>query len=167
MKIEVKICQIYVDGLIQERRNSIAKAMELHLSCTNPSIWLYGGLLLYMCESNGSLLAKIMTYHLLFTIPFPEKIRIIDNWPPRNNLQMCWQPHEPTGFSRLHLLQFYDYSSDKWQSIILIILQAESPLKSFNLLEVWSHQGHSPTKGKNKEVVISRDNHIKGQSHLC
>ena len=27
-----------IDGLVQERRNSIAKALELHLSCTNPSI---------------------------------------------------------------------------------------------------------------------------------
>ena len=37
----------HVDGLVQERRNSIAKAMELRLSCTNPSmcycsfIWIY------------------------------------------------------------------------------------------------------------------------------
>ena len=28
----------YVDGLVQERRNSIANAHELRLSCTNPSI---------------------------------------------------------------------------------------------------------------------------------
>ena len=26
-----------MDGLVQERRNSIANAMELRLSCTNPS----------------------------------------------------------------------------------------------------------------------------------
>ena len=25
-----------IDGLMQERRNSIANALELHLSCTNP-----------------------------------------------------------------------------------------------------------------------------------
>ena len=29
---------LYIDGLGQERRNSIANALELHLSCTNPSI---------------------------------------------------------------------------------------------------------------------------------
>ena len=29
---------IYIDGLVQERRNSSALAMELRLSCTNPSI---------------------------------------------------------------------------------------------------------------------------------
>ena len=30
--------RLYIDGLVQERRNSIALAMELRLSCTNPSI---------------------------------------------------------------------------------------------------------------------------------
>ena len=31
--------QLYhIDGLVQERRNSIANALEVHLSCTNPSI---------------------------------------------------------------------------------------------------------------------------------
>ena len=29
----------YIDGLVQERRNSSALAMELHLSYTNPSKW--------------------------------------------------------------------------------------------------------------------------------
>ena len=28
-----------LDGLVQERRNSSALAMEFCLSCTNPSIW--------------------------------------------------------------------------------------------------------------------------------
>ena len=39
-------CQIWIwyhtsdsDGLVQERRNSIANALELRLSCTNPSIY--------------------------------------------------------------------------------------------------------------------------------
>ena len=29
----------YIDGLVQERRNSIANALELRLPCTNVSIW--------------------------------------------------------------------------------------------------------------------------------
>ena len=29
---------LHIDGLVQERRNSSALAMELRLSCTNPSI---------------------------------------------------------------------------------------------------------------------------------
>ena len=28
----------HIDGLVQERRNSIANALELHLSCTKPLI---------------------------------------------------------------------------------------------------------------------------------
>ena len=31
----------YIDGLMRERCNSSALAMELHLSCTNPSIWRF------------------------------------------------------------------------------------------------------------------------------
>ena len=31
----------YIDGLVQERRNSIANALELRLSCTNQSIYGY------------------------------------------------------------------------------------------------------------------------------
>ena len=37
-----------VDGLVQERRNSIANALELHLSCTNP---LIDGLVQERCSS--------------------------------------------------------------------------------------------------------------------
>ena len=29
---------VHIDGLVQERRNSIANALELRLSCTDPSI---------------------------------------------------------------------------------------------------------------------------------
>ena len=32
---------LYLGGFMQERRNSIAIALELRLSCTNPSIWIY------------------------------------------------------------------------------------------------------------------------------
>ena len=32
-------CWDHIDGLMQERCNSIANALELHLSCTNPSTW--------------------------------------------------------------------------------------------------------------------------------
>ena len=31
----------HIDWLVQERCNSIANALELHLSCTNPSIWFH------------------------------------------------------------------------------------------------------------------------------
>ena len=35
----IQFCDAYIDGLVQERRNSIANALELRLSCTNPSIY--------------------------------------------------------------------------------------------------------------------------------
>ena len=41
---DVIMSEAYIDGLVQERRNSIADAMELRLSCTNPS----------MCDTNSS-----------------------------------------------------------------------------------------------------------------
>ena len=36
--ISFLLIQEYFDGLVQERRNSIANALELRLSCTNPPI---------------------------------------------------------------------------------------------------------------------------------
>ena len=45
----------YIDGLVRERRNSIALAMQLRLSCTNPSI-------LVQTRRNSSTLA--MELHL-------------------------------------------------------------------------------------------------------
>ena len=47
--ISVLICisaYLYIDGLVQERRNSIANALELHLSCTNPSYWYHNILIM-------------------------------------------------------------------------------------------------------------------------
>ena len=56
-----------IDGLVQERSNSIANAMELRLSCTNPSRWTHN--------------------HLIFTmwIPIPGKMVFtlkqgLNNW---------------------------------------------------------------------------------------
>ena len=38
-KVRINVLYIsYIDGLVQERRNSSALAMELRLSCTKPSI---------------------------------------------------------------------------------------------------------------------------------
>ena len=35
--VSASVCW-YINGLVQERHNSIANALELRLSCTNPSI---------------------------------------------------------------------------------------------------------------------------------
>ena len=39
LEINYFTINIHIDGLVQERRNSIATALELHLSYTNPSIY--------------------------------------------------------------------------------------------------------------------------------
>ena len=41
----------HINGLGQERRNSIANALELRLSCTNPSTYIW----VDICSGNGSL----------------------------------------------------------------------------------------------------------------
>ena len=42
----VVIEAIDIDGLMQERRNSIANALELRLSCIDPSIWYHPNLIM-------------------------------------------------------------------------------------------------------------------------
>ena len=66
----------YSDGLVQERRNSIAIALELHLSCTDPSIrnrlittnwWCYQNdwpIVSIPLFSNEDILCGIDTYHV-------------------------------------------------------------------------------------------------------
>ena len=39
----------HIDGLVQERCNSSALAIELRLSCTNPSIWSWSSLVQMAC----------------------------------------------------------------------------------------------------------------------
>ena len=51
----------YFDGLVQEGRNSSALAMELRLSCTNPSIWDT------VHRYDMLIFAKILTDTLYFT----------------------------------------------------------------------------------------------------
>ena len=46
---------LYFDGLAQERRNSSALAMELRLSCTNPSIYALGPFSLTWFNFNPSM----------------------------------------------------------------------------------------------------------------
>ena len=46
LSIRLGLARHYLNGLVQKRRNSIANALELRLSCTNPSTWtLYSHLI--------------------------------------------------------------------------------------------------------------------------
>ena len=53
----------YFDGLVQERRNSIANALELRLSYTNPSIWI-----LSICLHNDSSFLFNLSWYLLHCV---------------------------------------------------------------------------------------------------
>ena len=64
-----------IDGLVQERRNSIADAMELRLSCINPSVWYLRRtfLVLHMESSPQTLYAfstSQETWSCLYTVYF-------------------------------------------------------------------------------------------------
>ena len=50
MVLAKDINQYYIDGLVQERLNSNALAMELRLSCTNPSICIWD--FVQLCHEN-------------------------------------------------------------------------------------------------------------------
>ena len=55
---------VYIDGLVKERRNSIANALELRLSCTNPSTCPCGGIHI-QCGAviTRSIFSQIFTRH--------------------------------------------------------------------------------------------------------
>ena len=76
-------CQIqdtYIDGLVQERRNSSALAMELRLSSTNPSI--YGAKLSSHCGVTAS--ARICAPTEIFgrTSPSNQSVEVV--WQTMN-----------------------------------------------------------------------------------
>ena len=73
----------HFDGLVQERHNSIANALELHLSCTNPYIsacsiwypWVHPAYTLsYLVII--SLSSKVMLQDWYFTISYPYTLHI-------------------------------------------------------------------------------------------
>ena len=52
----------YIDGLVQERRNFTALALELRLSCTKPSIWH---------QKHWLSLPQVIAWRLYGAKPFP------------------------------------------------------------------------------------------------
>ena len=75
---------LYINGLVQERHNSIANALELRLSCTNPSIWGRTGMHSVHC------------YQWYLSI-LPVKTR--------ENAQKLWHVYCGTVFSWIHLVE--------------------------------------------------------------
>ena len=68
---------LYVDELVQERRNSSANALELRLPCTNPSMWLcMFGVSSIMCVVGICLMLAVW-------LPFGQQLR--SGTRPRDN----------------------------------------------------------------------------------
>ena len=59
-------------GSVQERRNSIANGLELHLSCINPSIWTHDGLVHWRIYASAGL--NVLRFHaIFFLLAGPDK----------------------------------------------------------------------------------------------
>ena len=72
---------LYIDGLVQERHNSIANTLELHLSCTSPSI----------CGAFSEKLT-IGKYHNTSLIVSQYRFRYwLGVMAPSQYLNQCWQ----------------------------------------------------------------------------
>ena len=58
---------LHIDGLVQERCNSSALAMDLSLSCANPSIWVWswrcGCLVTWSCFQQNQLTRQLHLHH--------------------------------------------------------------------------------------------------------
>ena len=77
----------HVDGLVQERRNSSALAMELSLFCTNRSIW---------CHKSWSILVQVMAF--CWTLPSHYLNQCLHlQWTFRNRLQWNLHPNTKLG----------------------------------------------------------------------
>ena len=63
--------QLHIDWLVQERRNSSALAMELRLSCTNPSISIHVHFLINFEKKNAYLKSNFHQISLKFVSEDP------------------------------------------------------------------------------------------------
>ena len=82
--------KLHIDGLVQERCNSIANALELRLSCTNPSICA-------ALEINHELLTKFDYFNCWpFTLHMTDYINSLtprrsgyDKWKMQYSIMLC------------------------------------------------------------------------------
>ena len=79
-KLQINLISFYeIDGLVQERRNSIANAMELRLSCTNPLKCKH----LFTGQAMSALLSGRWGSLGSLIMPYPRWPRGTITWQPR------------------------------------------------------------------------------------
>ena len=117
------IDRINIHRLVQERRNSSALAMELHLSCTNPSICpcLPWGLISTTCEI--AVLRKYRKWEYIFISLNKYRTEVSDTkifypWsacipviPHKSHFQSTCIPNQPT-----FLIPWYSNTCNNFQS---------------------------------------------------
>ena len=91
---------VYIDGLMQERRNSSALAMELRLSCINPSIfceqmtheiWMNFTIWLNLWTVTSYMMMVISSQNLHFNLPYNWI-----SWLFESNVLLCIKDHWTT-----------------------------------------------------------------------
>ena len=95
----------YIDGLVQERRNSIANALELRLYCTNPSIYVLALLLAHCvlhCNELYHIIMRIgrvnvhakkialIRWHLTIFCSVPSRIWHMISYSLSSEHGVCW-----------------------------------------------------------------------------
>ena len=99
LKLFVDKKDAYINGLVQERRNSSALAMELRLSSTNPSIWLF-----------SKSLRIILTWISLLPIWYSwRRLCILVIWNHH-----CGNPRIHKLQSNLNQMRFFNELIGKW-----------------------------------------------------
>ena len=122
----------HIDGLVQDKRNSSALAMGLHLFCTNPSIWSvkYWWSRQYFC---------------CFCFLFFQ--------PVQHFLRQAWAKRRITG--PLHNTMMSHDISNHWQQECLFRVTATNSAKIRSTGQIWIHRWpvDSTTQLKVRSIV--------------
>ena len=79
IKVPVMFYESHYDGLVQEISNSSALAMELRLSCTNPSIWPVSPQLIYnVIVRRAGLLWSQQDFEWRWSVPLFKCLTVLE-----------------------------------------------------------------------------------------
>ena len=120
-----------IDGLVQERRNSIANALELRHSCTKP----------WICNHHDDIgkVSECQEYpSAMKPAPLPPREPVKAERPyrinVRENLKRCidWGTYLP--------ICIYIYTLQQWHSEWLLVIPPDSKVHGANMGPIWGRQ---------------------------
>ena len=149
---------LYFDGLVQERHNSSVLAMELHISCSNPLIWVFilcdkfCMLPFLVCPCNKFPVVPDISLSLLSATVQNETIR------PMATAQGFY-PNSLTVRSVFRLLPIWfihgQMNSDIWQSLSLRDWRWKSVVTLRWMGATFSGSGLAPTEYRQRHPVCT------------